>query len=61
MIYYLREVKKMLVYVVTYESAYSEVIDKIFCNEEKANAYCAKQNKDTGGLWHYEVKEYEVN
>lgn len=61
MIYYLREVKKMLVYVVTYESAYGEVIDKIFCNEEKAYAYCAKQNKDTNYIWGYEVQEHEVN
>ena len=50
----------MKVYVVTYESAYDEVIDKIFSNEEKANAYCAKQNKDTNGIWCYEVKEHEV-
>jgi hypothetical protein len=50
----------MLVYVVTYESAYGEVIDKIFCNEEKANAYCAKQNKESGGIWCYEVKPYEM-
>lgn len=49
----------MLVYVITYESAYGDVIDKIFRNEEKANAYCAKQNKD-GGIWCYEVKTYEV-
>lgn len=51
----------MLVYVVTYESAYGEVIDKIFCNEEKAYAYCAKQNKDTNYIWGYEVQEHEVN
>lgn len=50
----------MLVYVVTYESAYGEVIDKIFRNEEKANAYCAKQNKESGGIWCYEAKLWEV-
>lgn len=50
----------MLVYVVTYESAYGEVIDKIFRNEEKANAYCAKRNKESGGIWCYEAKPWEV-
>lgn len=50
----------MLVYVVTYESTYGEVIDKIFRDEEKANTHCTKQNKDTNGIWCYEVKSYEV-
>ena len=42
----------MHVYVVIYESAYGDAIDKIFTSSPKAYAYCEEQNKNHPSMGH---------
>ena len=42
----------MHIYIVLYESAYGDVIDKIFTSSPKAYAYCDEQNKKYPSMVH---------
>ena len=47
----------MYVYVVVFEGAYGEQIDKIFTSESKADAYLAEQQKERP-YYFFSIKKY---